>query len=442
MRKTLTILAYVLVAGAVFAGTWTLAGRGDKGVEDLVEQETQDTVKEPVPGQETIPNKDGQPVKPEPDKNLPSGNDAPVIGSLITELKEPPHNPELVRRVSSYLAAEGVNPLAASRVIAYMLITYGDVKRPANKAGFISQASSGTDSKEAVHAAAWVAGELAGIPQMKADIAKWVDKPSGKTETVVNAVLDYAEKDGYKEAEKAATPRFSGELAWKPTSSLFPSGIEPGWGNLKPFLGKSSCTIGDPDLAAIEDELESRKTAAEKADAGNAVKTVESLSGNRWFWLNSSALNPMLMVVGGYVTLAGEAADSVSEEEELRALYATLGAYDALIATWSYKWEHGIAGPIDLYPVKSEGEEVDFRTASPSYPSWSGTYAGFLETYAGTLQQRDIDVTTVKDDMGFITNVVRAIDDPLLHWSIDVEAGRDLGSCYARHAAEAYANNG
>lgn len=442
MRKTITVLGYVLLAGAVFAGTWTLAGRDGGDVDDLVEQATeditQDTSKDPAP----VTEETNKPVKPEPDKNLPSGNDAPIAGSLITELKEPPHNPELVRRVSSYLSAEGVNPLAGARIITYMLITYADVKRPAGKAGIISQASKGTESKEAVHAAAWVAAELAGVAQLKTDIRKWVEEPSGATKEVVDEILAYAKNDGYKEAEKTTTPKFNGERAWKPASATFPNGLEPGWGDVKPFLGKSDCAIAAPDLASIETELDSRKAAAEQADAGDALKTVESLSNNRWFWLNTTTMNPMLVLIGGYITLADQPADNVSEEEEIRALYAALGAYDALIAAWDYKWTYGVAGPLDVFPVVSEGSEVDFHTAAPSYPSWGGAYQGFLETYSGTLQGRDINVESVEDDMGFITSAVRALDDPLLHWSIDITAGRDLGACYARHAVKAYQQNG
>lgn len=442
MRKALTILGYVLLAGAVFAGTWTLAGRDGGDVDDLVEQATEDTAQDPSKDPGPVTEETNKPAKPEPDKNLPSGNDTPIAGSLITELKEPPHNPELVRRVSSYLSAEGVNPLAGARVVAYMLITYGDVKRPADKAGIISQASKGTENKEAIHAAAWVAAELAGVAQMEADIKKWVDEPSGATKKVVDEILAYAGKDGYKEAEKAATPKFTGERAWRPASGTFPNGLEPGWGDVRPFLGKSSCAIAEPDLASIETELDSRKAAAEQADAGDTLKTIESLSSNRWFWLNSTTMNPMLVLVGGYVTLADQPADNISEEEELRSIYATLGAYDALIATWGYKWTYGVAGPLDIFPIVSEGSEVDFRTAAPSYPSWGGVFEGYLGTYSGTLQGRDIDIESVEDDMGFITSVVRALDDPLLHWSIDIAAGRELGACYARHAVKAYQQNG
>lgn len=443
MRKALTVTAYVVVSALVFVATWKFTGGSD-------------SLPEANPGSEqttdTTASGNGQPGAGNNQTGTgagstdgsPSGNEAPSEGSLTTELLEPPAIAELARRVSSYMSLEGVNPLAAARVVTYTIVTYGDVKRPDDGAGLLSDASKGTESREALHAAARVAAELAELPNMKADIDKWVDEPTGTTKEVVDAILERASKDGYAEAVNAVAAKYSGEFAWKPGGQVFPKGLEPGWGTLKPILGSAKCSVPAPDTASMKAQGPAIEAAAKEVAAGIDQPAVfdKFAKDNRFYWLNSPTLNPAFVSLAGYVVLTGEAKSEIPENAELRAMYAMVGAYDALIATWKAKWEHGIAGPVDKYPVTSDQSDIAFSTAAPSYPSWVGTYQGFMESFASSTTGKELTFAGSNDIIGVIDAANKSLANPLMHWEADLEAGRNLGACYAAHTAEVLKANG
>jgi hypothetical protein len=439
MRKTLIVTAYLLVSALVFVATWQLAGRGDNNVAPPA------TVQQPGEGTPTT-EPGGVPTGTEntsPAETVPDGNQVPGAGSLTTKLLEPPHAAELARRLSSYMALEGVNPLAAARVVTYSIITYGDVKRPDGRLGLISTASAGTENREALHAAAWVAAEVAELPGMKKDILEWVDAPAGRTKTVVDAVLSRAAGDGYAEAGKTKGAGFTGELGWRPGGTVFPDGLEPGWGSLKPILGKAGCSVPDPKTDTLKAQYPAVKEAvakvSETVDDQQAFETFAK--DNRYYWLNTPVLNPAMIALGAYVTTTGETRVDMEPDAEIRAIYALAGTYDTLITTWGAKWKHGVAGPLDLFPIKDSDGDVVFHTSAPSYPSWVGAFQSFMEDYASSSTGKTLTFAAADDRMGMVDAAERSLEDPLMHWAEDIAAGRDLGSCYAKHAFEALKNN-
>jgi hypothetical protein len=431
MRKALAGLLYLALIAGAFFGAQALSGGG--------------TSKKPggpgangnvAAGSTTLPGDvdgpsgtqtpgDGQAGNTSgPDGTFPSANNGPVEGGITTKILEAPHNPELQRRVASYLAAKQVNQLAAARIEAYMLVTYYDVKRPGDGPGILSQASPGTEIKEAVHAAAWVAAKITDLPEMQSDILEWVEEPTGTTRQVVDTVIARAASDGYSEAVKTTPAKFTGALGWSGRSVTYPSGLEPGWGTLKPILGNSECAVGAPDRASIESERNAAVAAAKAAKVD--AKTTRLVT------FTTAALNPLLgfgVTYGAFLELA---LNDIPEEYETKFAYGMLGVYDALITTWDAKWEYGTAAPLDIAGVTG-----DAATVAPSYPSWAAVYASYVEEFIRSSDNPNFRTTDTKivDLIGTLQQAVGVSEARLYNWSTDVAAGKALGVCHARAAA-------
>ena len=439
MRKALAGLLYLALIVGAFFGAQALTGGGTtktpqgpgangnvaSGSTTLPGGQTETT----TPG-DTIPG--SVTTKPTgPAGTAPSANNGPVKGGITTKILEPPHNPELQRRVASYLAAKQVNQLAAARIEAYMLVTYHDVKRPGGDSGILSQASAGTDSKEAMNAAAWVAAKITDLPEMQSDIMKWVDEPTGKTREVVDTVIARANNDGYSEAAKVIPTKFTGGLGWSSRSSIYPGGLEPGWGSLKPILGDSGCKTVAPNKPDIE---------ADKASTVAAVKDMELDDKTvRLVTFTSPAINPLLGFGVTYGTFLELELDKIPEADERKFTFGMLGIYDSLIATWDAKWQYGIAAPVDLAVTAGNG-----TTVAPSYPSWPAVYAAYTEEFIRGVDDpefRNAD-TKIVDILGTIQQALKVSGENVYNWDADVAAGRDLGVCQARATAVKYRTKG
>lgn len=371
----------------------------------------------------------GRPTTIDP-STLPDGNSKPVEGGITTKILEPPHHAELIRRVASYLAAKNVNQLAAARIEAYMVAAYHDVKRPGDQPGVISQASPGTATQEAVHAAAWVAAQIADMPEMTADITDWVEQPAGKTLQVVNEVLARAGADGYAEAAKATPKTFTGDLGWVPRSTTYPNGLEPGWGALKPILG-TTCTVGPPDRKSISAERNAAVSAAKAAKLDNQeIRLVTFTTGT---------LNPVLGFAVTYGSYLGVQFDAIDDKYEHQLTIGMIGAYDALISTWGAKWREGVTAPVDL-----AGQDVQFATVAPSYPSWPAVYAQYTESLIRGIDDpkfRHAD-QKITDLLGSLQQALNVSGDRIFNWSTDIAAGRSIGECHAKAAAATYRAQG
>jgi hypothetical protein len=439
MRKALAGLLYLTLVVGVFLGAQALNGGGATTTPGgpgangnvAVGSTTLPGDVAGQPGTSTPGDSTTNGSIPGPDGTSPSANNGPVEGGITTKILEAPHNPELQRRVASYLAAKQVNQLAAARIEAYMLVAYYDVKRPGDGPGILSQASPGTEIKEAVHAAAWVAAKITDLPEMQADILEWVEEPTGKTREVVDTVIARAKSDGYSEAVKATPTKFTGALGWVSRSVPYPSGLEPGWGSLKPILGNSGCAVGAPDKASIEAEKSAAVAAAKNATTD--VKTTRMVT------FTTAALNPLLGFGITYGTFLELQLNNVPEEYEVKFAFGMLGVYDALITTWDAKWEYGIAAPLDLAAVNGSGASV-----APSYPSWAAVYASYVEEFIRASDNPNFRHTDTKiaDLLGTLQQALGVSGARLYNWSTDVAAGKEVGVCHARAAAAKFRTKG
>lgn len=352
----------------------------------------------------------------------PSGDD------LVFPL--PKNLAHLNRVLPPVMTRFGANAMSSTRIFGYATVAWYDTASPVSTTPFIATAAAGQGDEQGMLAAGAVIAALLGNPMVAELVEDWEGELTPESSAVVEAVIEFANADGFDATAGEAAPVFDGEFGWKPggTRHSAPEGYEPGYGKVRTVrLDVDACPVPGASIASF---------AAEREVLGELDLDIEA----------ATIVRPER-----YSLLLSVYLDSNLPEERRADLpvisqVGNIMLHDALIATWRANWENGIASPLDLVV---DGNPL-LLSSHPSYPSWTEVAISSLETYtSGVLGENvtfDEIMASVRELQSTNTGYLQQLADLTAaveinrskehHWKADGEAGRALGACIAGEALE------
>jgi hypothetical protein len=292
-------------------------------------------------------------------------------------------------------------------------------------------------SADAAAAAAAHACLVALYPEQRAALdARYEAGPGAEVgEAVAAAVLALRAHDGSDVVVSA--PIGSGPGAWVPTPPAFRPALEPGWGNVEPFLLRSGSALRPPPPPAVGSRRYARdlREIAAIGSADSTVRTPDQTEAAQ-FW----------------VTTAPQLWNQVLQQRS-RGMSATRAAYafallnlagaDAFIAAWDGKFAYTQWRPVT--GIRAAGDPgwtpLLVTPPFPDYPAAHSTYAGTAETVLDRVVGRG-PLTLTASGITRRYRGVREIADEVVearvwggvHWRTSSETGRALGGRVGRVA--------
>ena len=294
---------------------------------------------------------------------------ARVFGYLGVGLYE-----ALVRGMPGYqsLAGQlnGLNALPAPRGRAYHWPTVANSVLATLLSGLLPGASGATQaaiaSREQAFSAQFRAALRPGIWQRSVDLGQAAGQ----------AVLEWAQADGYAAMPACAYILPMGVGQWVPTPPGFAPPLLPCWGELRPFLlaGGSECSPSEPPAYSEEPQ------SAFYQEAWETYTTVNQLSPEQLlivrYWADEpgqtgtppghsvAILGQVLDAQGSSLAVAGEA-------------YARLGVAvaDSFISCWSTKYRHNLPRPITFIHNVIGDANWSTPITTPPFPEYSSGHS-------------------------------------------------------------------
>ncbi|KAA9340354.1 vanadium-dependent haloperoxidase [Larkinella humicola] len=180
---------------------------------------------------------------------------------------------------------------------------------------------------------------------------------------IADAVLQWAETDGYKLVNGAYTPpaASSGGKYWTPPSPL-PVHSLPYFGNLRPLVSGSG-TGADPGPPNYD------KLAEMTTEVINAKPATSTDEYNTAFWWRDF---PGTSTPGHYVSILKQVLQKKQSGLDVAALAYALGGItvmDITISTWQAKYKYLLARPFDYDDVMGQPFTALLGAPHPEYPA-------------------------------------------------------------------------
>jgi len=413
MRKVITgVLVAVLFTG-LFVGSWFLTGTlsGDQAAPA------------PVSSLPADGNGDAGEASGEASGDVTGGED-------VINFPRPKSITDLWTGAEKVFDTLNANPIVRGRALTYATLALYETSRTKEENLVVLDKLVARPGPEAFFAAGHVLAGVVDNPLLTKAVKAWDVELTAPTLEAAEKIIAIARADGFAEAGLASAPKFEGSTVWQPGGRRdgLPEGFEPGFGKVKPILFDiNACPVAPAPVADIERERASMGDVPTDT-VGPALPTPEALGGTFRIYLEKSDISEDPLV-----------------RDEFGALFFLL-AYDSLIATWNAKWENGVAAPVDI----ASGDVPDTRMSYPSYPSWEAVVIGIMEGFASELSGRQITATNIRELASAVptaaaTNeyplpidfdrMLKSLSENVFHWDVDVSAGKDLGACLARQAA-------
>jgi hypothetical protein len=192
-------------------------------------------------------------------------------------------------------------------------------------------------------------------------------------EAVANAVYNWSETDGYKNASNPYTPRV-GDGLWIPTPPAFAIAATPYWGNNRPVV-KGSITNTQP-AAPIS------YSAEPNTPFYNMVKEVYDASQNLTEDQKNMAMYwrdiPGVSSPGHWLSILQQVTVQTDASLAKAALaYALTGAAisDGLISCWKTKYHYNLIRPVSYIRNVMGHTNWNPHLPTPSHPEYSSAHA-------------------------------------------------------------------
>lgn len=329
----------------------------------------------------------------------------------------------LTERTLRLIAQRRLDPPTAARSLALGLSAAHDAARLSHRAGAdasLSALVAGTRvlmslfPQDAPQLKAEFEGRLRAAPDAETGRRSW-----GLGGAVAAAVLDFAEKDGAREAAldtRAAGTPATGEGQWRPLRAQHP--LEPGWGSVQP-IGLRRDTL--PQVAPPprwSDEVFSLDRAAFRR-VQSALAPAQLATAQRWA-AGSGTVTPL----GLWMEEALRLSEPLTGPETLTLLTLTaVSGHNAFISCWKAKFEYNVERPETWLAALEPGWRPPLETPPfPSYPSGHATVSGaaaqvlqfFFPAQAQRLRESAAEAALSRVYGG-------------IHWGLDGAAGLDAG---------------
>jgi hypothetical protein len=212
---------------------------------------------------------------------------------------------------------------------------------------------------------------------------------------VANAVYNWAETDGYKNASAAYTPPM-GDGLWIPTPPAFGPPASPYWGNNRPVMKGSIANTQPPAPPAYSIEPSSvfYQMVKQVYDVSQAL--TDDQKAMAIFWRDV----PGVTTPGHWVSIVQQVIRQThSKLDKAVIAYALTGTAinDALISCWQTKYHHNLVRPVSyIRGVLGYTTWTSF-IGTPAHPEYTSAHAVLSVAAAEVLQQLYGDVGSFTD---------------------------------------------
>jgi hypothetical protein len=210
---------------------------------------------------------------------------------------------------------------------------------------------------------------------------------------VATAVFNWAENDGYKDANKPYTPPVGPGL-WQPTPPAIPA--TPYWGNNRPVIAGSTDNTDPGAPFAYSTEPKSAFFQMVKHLYDVSQNLTEDQKAMAFFWRDiPGATSP-----GHWVSIVQQTVRKTKSRLDKAALaYALTGAAlnDALISCFKGKYQYNL-----LRPVAYINEVMGYNSwmpifGTPAHPEYPSAHASLSAAAAAVLQSLYGNIGTITD---------------------------------------------
>jgi hypothetical protein len=271
---------------------------------------------------------------------------------------------------------------------------------------------------------------------------------------VADAVLDRSSRDGFTGVETNVPPADAKAGSWVPTPPDYLYALEPGWGQVEPFVVEvAECPVDDPV------PFDETPGSAFYNQALGLVSLTANLSDRDRFtaryWDDRAGFSYTPTGHWAHILLTqlehdakGNRPPSLGQAARAYAA-ASIASYDALIATWREKYLTNLERPV-TYVRRVLDPSWTPSLVTPNHPSYpSGHSAGSFASaaaLASTIGDRPFTDMAHSDKgdwenrsyPGFLEAAAEASYSRQLggiHYAMDTAAGQQLGQCVADRLA-------
>jgi hypothetical protein len=213
---------------------------------------------------------------------------------------------------------------------------------------------------------------------------------------VAEAVYNWAETDGYKNANAPYTPP-TGPGLWVPTPPAFAAAATPYWGNNRPIIaGSTSNTLpAAPPVYSTEPASAFFKMVKQVHDASQAL--TDDQKAMAIFWRDV----PGVSSPGHWLSIMQQVMRKKNASLDKAALaYALTGSAinDALIACWKAKYKYNLVRPITYIRDVMGYSTWSSHIGTPSHPEYPSAHSALSGAAAEALDRLFGNVGTITDN--------------------------------------------
>jgi hypothetical protein len=270
-----------------------------------------------------------------------------------------------------------------------------------------------------------------------------VERSLAYGDTLGQAILDWADADGYREIENRAWEIPTGaDYLWEQTNPDLPP-VGPYWGELRPFGVYSAydCWIGNNMPFSTEEDSVFYQQAME------VMNTVDNLTPEQReiaeFWIDTPGVSPT--PAGHWVSIMNQMVDQLSLTLDRAAMmYGMVGMVlgDSFITAWSQKYQELLLRP-QTYINRYISRRWRSYLATPQFPEYpsghsvvSAAAADMMTELFGivpfTDRTHERDSRVIRSFMSFEHAADEAAISRLyggIHYRTAIENGKRMGRC-------------
>jgi len=203
--------------------------------------------------------------------------------------------------------------------------------------------------------------------------ANAITKSNSFGKSVADAVFNWSETDGYKNASNAYTPPVGAGL-WVPTSPAFAAASTPYWGNNRPIVeGSGLNTQPVAPITYSEDPSSSFFQMAKQVYDASQVLTTDQ-TNMALFWRDV----PGVTSPGHWLSILQQVLKQTNSQLDKAALaYAVTGVClsDACISCWQTKYNDNLVRPITYIQNIMGFTTWNSLLTTPAHPEYSSAHA-------------------------------------------------------------------
>lgn len=281
-----------------------------------------------------------------------------------------------------------------------------------------------------------------------------IDLSSQFGKAVAAAVFNWAETDGYKNANKAYAPP-TGDGLWVPTAPAFANPVTPYWGENRTVIrGSINNTKSDTPTAYSADPNSPFYKMVMKVYHASQNLT-EDQRAMAMFWRDV----PGLTSPGHWLSIVQQTVRQTNASMDKAALaYAMVGAAinDALISCWQTKYEYNLVRPITYIRNIMGYSSWNSLLTTPAHPEYPSAHAVLSVAAAEVMQFLFGNIGSFTDHtydyLGFVPRTYdsfKAIGEEAaqsrlyagIHYQPSIDAGINQGEKVADNILYSHAGN-